>query len=263
MNEQNKQPEPGSVEALTLTESDLASEPLNATAETPASDLVDKETPYHSGRVETLEIPKETETITADVLVENSALPQPAPGKVNRKAGDYAGLDWRKSNVELAKEVGVTPQYIRILRKKHDEGTLTEQPAIDKPQTELVETAPAQVVATNYEIMAATVFDMSVGTLTMVFGPEWQPRNPEEKGAVVMTLKAYMESKQMKDLPPGVILAFVCMAYAAPRFTAPATSTKLKVGWSWFKEKCKKFLPRKKFAPVVMATPAESPKETK
>src|SRR5258706_16281604 len=106
--------------------------------------------------------------------------------------------------------------------------------------------------------MAATVFDMSTGTLSMIFGPEWQPKAPEERQAVVSTLQAYFTAKQAKDLPPGVILCFVCCAYAATRVTTPNTAGKLKHIWAWTKVKIGGLMLKFKRKPKIAGMPKPS-----
>lgn len=89
----------------------------------------------------------------------------------------------------------------------------------------------------DYSQLAGMTFDMSVGMATMIFGPEWQPRSPDEKAVVVAPLAAYMKSKGMSDLPPGMVLSLVCIAYAAPRLQAPTTKQKVVGIWLWIKSK--------------------------
>ena len=96
----------------------------------------------------------------------------------------------------------------------------------------------APVEATkNFQALAGMTFDVSVNTLSMVFGPEWQPQNNQEKEQVVAALANYYRAKDMSDLPPGALLALVVVAYSAPRFTKPNTRNKLLLGWQWLKVK--------------------------
>lgn len=110
----------------------------------------------------------------------------------------------------------------------------------------------------NYELMSGMLFDMSVGTMSMVFGPEWQPKDGNERGMMVTSLKAYLESKQVKDIPPGMLLAVVCIAYSAPRLRQPATADKLKIGWTWFKFKVVPWFRRRRFQPHLTVMPSAS-----
>lgn len=97
---------------------------------------------------------------------------------------------------------------------------------------------PAQAsLLPNYQQMAEMSFNMTTGLLSQVFGPEWQPRNDEEKGLVVKATADYFKSVQLPDIPPGYVLCFVCLAYAAPRLNQQPTKTKLQQGWLWFKSK--------------------------
>lgn len=106
----------------------------------------------------------------------------------------------------------------------------------------------AQAAETDYGALANIFFDTGVGVTTMFFGPEWQPRSPEEKSMVTAPLAVYLKSKGMTDLPPGVILSIVILAYSAPRLQAPSTKQKLQGGWIWLKSK----IFRKKFTPSVI-----------
>ena len=96
---------------------------------------------------------------------------------------------------------------------------------------------PAATASVDYATMAGLTFDVSVGVLTTVFGPEWQPRSPEEKATVVGPLAAYMKAQGMTDLPPGVVLAIVAVAYSAPRLQATSTKQKITGAWLWLKSK--------------------------
>lgn len=89
----------------------------------------------------------------------------------------------------------------------------------------------------DYLALAGITFDMATGVLSMTFGPEWQPRSPDEKNAVCSALAAYMKSKGMTDLPPGYVLSFVALAYAAPRFAVPTTRDKIKFFFGWIKDR--------------------------
>lgn len=74
-------------------------------------------------------------------------------------------------------------------------------------------------------------------------GAEWAPRTiNNEKGEVVMDENvmmteahvAYCEAKGIKDIPPGVALAFAYISYAAPRFTMPETKKRAARAKTWF-----------------------------
>lgn len=103
-------------------------------------------------------------------------------------------------------------------------------------ETQTAELTPEQA-ATDYTALANITFDTGVGVLTLVFGQEWQSQNDSERSAVVKSLQSYYVAKQVKDIPPGVMLSIVCLAYAAPRLKHPNTSGKIKNAWLWFKVK--------------------------
>jgi hypothetical protein len=95
----------------------------------------------------------------------------------------------------------------------------------------------------DYTKLAEITFSLSTGMLSGVFGPEWQPENEEERKFVVQPLAAYYRSKEVKDLPPGVLLAVVVSAYGIRRLPKPGTSTKLKLWWVWLTSKFKRKKP--------------------
>jgi hypothetical protein len=97
--------------------------------------------------------------------------------------------------------------------------------------------APAVAIDVNYDVMAKMYFDLSTGGLVMVFGEEWKPTSEAERDNVCVALKAYLAAKGVQDVSPGWLLAFVVLAYSAPRLRQPTTSSKLKVFGGWFKDK--------------------------
>lgn len=97
--------------------------------------------------------------------------------------------------------------------------------------------AAATATPVDYKSMSEGCFDLSATVLSSTFGPEWQPRTPEERQAVCGALEVYLRSKQAKDIPPGLMLTIVVVAYATPRLTVPTTKAKLYTAWTWLKEK--------------------------
>lgn len=168
----------------------------------------------------------------------------PPPGKGNRDLQYYMGLDWTKGNAELAKEQGVSRQAIREMRIKVEKAKAAGNTPSFSDVTK-AEPLPVQQMV-DYDLMAATVFDMSTGLLTTTFGPEWQPRpaqqpgQPDEREIVCGALKHYFKSKNAQDIPPGLMLTAVVIAYAGPRLRAPNTASKLQMAWTWVKLKLSK-----------------------
>ena len=95
----------------------------------------------------------------------------------------------------------------------------------------------AQATGTDYGALASLFFDTGTGIATTIFGNEWQAKSPEEKQMVCGPLAVYLKSRGMTDLPPGVVLSIVCLAYSAPRLQAPSTKQKLGMWWLWIKSK--------------------------
>lgn len=89
----------------------------------------------------------------------------------------------------------------------------------------------------DHAAMAAVVFDMSTSAAVVAIGEEWKPSNSAEREMVVSAIAAYFKSKDVKDVPPALMLSFVVLAYSLPRLTKPNTSNKLKLAWQWVKVK--------------------------
>lgn len=96
---------------------------------------------------------------------------------------------------------------------------------------------PIPVPTVNYQLLSEMVFDTGAATLTMTFGQEWQPRTPDERGNVCGALAKYLEAKQVQDIPPGMLLTIVLVAYSMPRLKEPTTAGKIKLGWLWIRNK--------------------------
>ena len=89
----------------------------------------------------------------------------------------------------------------------------------------------------DFSKLGEMVFDLSTGTLSMALGPEWKPQSPEERAMVSNAIGQYLKSKEISDIPPGIMLAVVVLAYSAPRLNAPSTKEKIARGWLWLKAK--------------------------
>lgn len=100
-------------------------------------------------------------------------------------------------------------------------------------------------VSVDYGVMAGATFDMTVGIAASTMGPEWMPRSPEERNMVVESLRVYLASKQVKDIPPGLMLTIILVAYSAPRLNAPPTREKLRFGFTWVKMRVSGFFRRR------------------
>lgn len=98
-------------------------------------------------------------------------------------------------------------------------------------------TEAVQVASIDYKALSEMMFDTSTALMAGSFGPEWKPRNADERSAVVGPLARYLESKQVRDVPPGMMLCIVVVAYSAPRLKEPSTAGKLKLAYGWVKSK--------------------------
>lgn len=93
---------------------------------------------------------------------------------------------------------------------------------------------PAQINASAPQIevdvigSAQATVDAATGSLAMLLGPEWHPEKMERDNLVAATAN-YYKSKNMADIPPGVLLGIVVFGYSMSRMQNENTSTKLKV----------------------------------
>ena len=115
-------------------------------------------------------------------------------------------------------------------------GPVTEEGEEQPQQPE----GKVQIGAQSYENLAQMIFDTSTGIAQMTLGPEWAPRDSAERAGVVQPLARYLETQELKDIPPGVLLTMVVVAYSAPRITQPSTKARLAMGWLWLKSKFQK-----------------------
>ena len=126
------------------------------------------------------------------------------------------------------------------------------QPTIGRPKgsrnrpkaPDFSDLATKPAIPVDYAKLSNVIFDLTTGVAVSYFGPEWQPKTPEEKNSVTQALEEYLKVKEVKDIPPGLMLTIIVACYAAPRLREPGTSTKLavwwekiKFGWGWFKFK--------------------------
>lgn len=119
----------------------------------------------------------------------------------------------------------------------------TAMPASPGAQTMMAQQQAARIAGIQ---AAGLVF--AVGTI--IGGEEWHPRiDPkiglDEKSMMESAMGDYFVSQGKTDIPPGVALAFVMLAYAAPRFAMPKTQSrvatvKAKVVQWWTNRKLRK-----------------------
>ncbi len=88
------------------------------------------------------------------------------------------------------------------------------------------------------------VTGQSAASLTFVvgmafFGSDGKPTQ-EEINQVTYGYQSYFRAKNIRDLPPGVVLATALMTYALPRMIKPKTSKKISSLWDKAKRKFSK-----------------------
>lgn len=85
---------------------------------------------------------------------------------------------------------------------------------------------------------AALTFNLVTGTLSTVLGPEWLPRDKQEKDFVTEAIAEYYRQVGVVELSPKTALCLVCLSYSLPRISQPNTKQKLGLSFLWFKAKC-------------------------
>ena len=63
-------------------------------------------------------------------------------------------------------------------------------------------------------------------------GEDWA-MHEGERASLSSAWGAYLDSKGLKDIPPGFILAIALSTYAAPRVSKPTTKSRLVSIWTW------------------------------
>lgn len=122
-----------------------------------------------------------------------------------------------------------------------------------------LEDITATEVIVDHKAMSVMLFDSSTGCLSMVLGEEWRPRSEEERNGMLGSIEAYLVATKAKDIPPGVMLTLVCLAYSAPRLQAPSTKSKLQLAWTWVKVKVVPFFRKKPKANNVAVQTNQTP----
>lgn len=110
-----------------------------------------------------------------------------------------------------------------FFRKKR--GGVSTIAAVDTPSEDLSFKACGSSTAEIIFIMG-----QSIG------GQEWQP-TPDERHYMSDAWTQYYKAKDVKDLPPGLIVATALISYSMPRFAKPITRNRLQRASHWLKMK--------------------------
>lgn len=165
---------------------------------------------------------------------EGNAPAEPAPGPILEAA--QAPTDSGASKRKRGRPFG---------SRNRKPGDMSADGTVNFSDIDTIATITPEAAATDYQALAELSFDMGTSSLSIVFSDDWNPKNDAERGAVVAALKRYFEHKQVKDIPPGALLALVLCSYAAPRLNTPTTKGKLLIMWLWMKSKFqRKSLPK-------------------
>ena len=181
------------------------------------------------------------------------AEPKPAEtsnaGEIRDKAGELF-------NPELhAVKADGSPSFAKsgVFRRRRGTGCRVTMPAIPGQSHEEIRRIAEQNAQAAEEqkrrkamIAAQGISEIIFKSGYMLGGDEWLPIKNEEKQIderrdMHTAWAEYCYARGVEDIPPGLLVAFVCSAYALPRFTAPETqkrlgtfATYLKRGKLWF-----------------------------
>ena len=147
---------------------------------------------------------------TAPPVVEPASVLPPLVEISKRERG-------RPSDEEQARERGISVAEVK--RQRKDRIRNPEPPGT--VSTDLVQ--KAQV---NYHVTATVLVDSTTGFCEQFLGPEWKA-NATERDNLTGATETYLRAKNIPDLPPGILLAFVISAYALPRLNSPTMREKL------------------------------------
>lgn len=86
--------------------------------------------------------------------------------------------------------------------------------------------APETVKKINYKNLGQVYAGLFFGGTASIIGPEWMPRDNDEKKNVENAFAAYAEHSGAQDLPPGIALVLTLGMYSAARFQHENTKSK-------------------------------------
>jgi hypothetical protein len=236
-------------------------------------DVIGDQSPIDQSAIETVSAPIETqlatapepvpeaapepppviETVTAESLLDSAPagpgpdqgapLPQPGPdqGAPLPQPGPDQGAPLPQPGEQVlctcGKQPGQAGPHAKDCPRRGLPRNRSGKPAAQPQSQSVVADVTNSVAATDHTAIAEMAFGLSTGILSQVLGPEWQPRNEQERQLIVVPLAAWMKSKDVRDIPPGLMLCLAIGAYSAGRINQPSTASKLKLGWQWVKVK--------------------------
>jgi len=132
----------------------------------------------------------------------------------------------------LKKKIAERPKQKAKAKKKAGPGRprLTPEPEEKRPD----ETAIT---------LGASTAEMVFMAGHMIGGDEWEP-SPQERQFMSQAWGRYYELKNMKDIPPGMLVVFALLTYTAPRLRKPKTQARLIAAYlkvrEWIRSKFKR-----------------------
>lgn len=89
----------------------------------------------------------------------------------------------------------------------------------------------------DYKALSEMCFGLATGVAVSAIGPEWKCQDDAERDTVTVPLAAWMQSKNLPDLPIGAVLLLSIGLYGAKRMHVPTTRQKVLGFWGWAKGK--------------------------
>lgn len=169
-------------------------------------------------------------TAAAQAPAQGQQSPASAPGLKDRQG--------RAFDPDLH-EVGADKQPVTnkdgTLRLKRGRGAEKAQSAPNQSSIKTPEMARIEPTATKTgHLIAEQIF--AVGR--MIGGEEWQPLSIPEQGLDERSQMrdawaSYCEFKDIRDIPPGIALGMVMLAYVSPRLFMPKTKSRIQKAKEW------------------------------
>lgn len=96
----------------------------------------------------------------------------------------------------------------------------------DLPTPEKIAAPVDTAKKVNYKALGQVYAGLFFGGTSSIIGPEWLPRDNEEKKNVEGAFAVWAESTGASDLPPGITLVMVIASYSAARLQHENTRSK-------------------------------------
>lgn len=122
-------------------------------------------------------------------------------------------------------------------RRGRKGGTSSSASGEKQKKTTVSSGSVAGIDMTDYAVLGDLAAGMTAATGVMVFGAEWDFRDPAERQGMAMAYAEYMRAKEIRDIPPGMVLTMVLVSYSVPRLQLPETQSRMQKIGGWIKSK--------------------------